>query len=118
MFETSFVPTPAAKRPPRHWFIGLMFGLTLVMLGHLLYDGWLGGQVASRQPIGKALSVTGEGRKTLVETATGYYPLSKTLVVEKGTPLELEIHRNGDRYVCSAAGTVCSGTAKRGFEHK
>ena len=71
-----------------------------------LYDGWLGRQVSSRQQIGSVVKVTGEGCKWLIETETGFYPVSRALVVEKGIPLVLEIRGNGDRYVCNAAGTA------------
>ena len=113
MFESAFVPKAAERPEPTYRLLWVVFGLCVLMLLYQLYDGWLGRQVSSRQPIGSVVKVTGEGRKWLIETETGFYPLSRALVVEKGTRLVLETRGNGDRYVCNAAGTVCSGTMKR-----
>lgn len=118
MFESSFVQKAERSRKASYWFMKVMLGLSGLTITYLIYDDWQGSQVMSRKPIGTVVGMTGEGRKTLVETENGYYPLIKSLVVEKGTPLVLEIRGNGDRYVCNAAGTVCSGTSKRGFEIK
>ena len=115
MSESAFVPKAAERPVPTYRLLWVVFGLCLLMLLYQIYDGWLGRQVSSRQQIGSVVKVTGEGRKWLIETETGFYPLTRALVVEKGTPLVLEIRGNGDRYVCNAARTVCGRTAKQGF---
>ena len=115
MFESSFVQKAERSRKASYWFVKVMLGLTGLTITYLIYDDWKGSQVLSRKPIGTVVGMTGEGRKTVIETETGYYPLIKSLVVEKGTPLVLEIRGNGDRYVCNASGTVCGRTAKQGF---
>jgi hypothetical protein len=113
MFESAFVPKAEERPEHKPRLLWVVFGLCVLMLLYQLYDGWMGRQVSSRQPIGSVVRVTGEGRQLLIETETGFYPLSRALVVEKGTRLVLETRGNGDRYVCNAAGTVCSGTMKR-----
>jgi hypothetical protein len=115
MFESAFVPKAAERPEPTYRLLWVVFGLCVLMLLYQLYDGWLGRQVSSRQPIGSVVRVTGEGRQWLIETETGFYPVSKALMVNKGAPLVLEIRANGDRYVCNTAGTVCGRTAKQGF---
>jgi hypothetical protein len=115
MFESAFVPKAAERPEPPYRLLWVVFGLCVLMLLYQLYDGWLGRQVSSRQPIGSVVKVIGEGRKWLIETETGFYPVSKALMVEKNTPLVLEIRGNGDRYVCKAAGTVCGSTVKQGY---
>ena len=115
MFESAFVPKAAERPEPTSRLLWVVFGLCVLMLMYQLYDGWLGRQVSSRQPIGSVVKVTGEGSKWLVETENGFYPLSRVLVVEKDTPLVLEIRGNGDRYVCDSEGTVCSRTTRQGF---
>ena len=115
MFESAFVPKAEERPEPPHRLLWVVFGLCVLMLLYQLYDGWLGRQVSSRQPIGSVVRVTGEGRQWLIETEAGFYPLSRALAVNKGTPLLLEIRGNGDRYVCNAAGTVCGRIAKQGF---
>jgi hypothetical protein len=118
MFESAFVPKAAERPEPTSRLLWVVFGLCILMLLYQLYDGWLGRQVSSRQPIGSVVKVTGEGSKWLVETENGFYPLSRALVVEKDTPLVLEIRGNGDRYVCNVTGSVCGRTAKQGFPKK
>ena len=115
MFESAFVPKAAERPEPTYRLLWVVFGLCVLMLLYQLYDGWLGRQVSSRQPIGSVVRVTGEGRQWLIETEAGFYPLSRALAVNKGTPLLLEIRENGDQYVCNAARTVCGRTAKQGF---
>ena len=115
MFESAFVPKAEERPEPTYRLLWVVFGLCVLMLLYQLYDGWMGRQVSSRQPIGSVVRVTGEGRQLLIETETGFYPLSRALVVEKGTRLVLETRGNGDRYVCNVAGTVCGRTAKQGF---
>jgi hypothetical protein len=115
MFESAFVPKAEERPEHKPRLLWVVFGLCVLMLLYQLYDGWMGRQVSSRQPIGSVVRVTGEGRQLLIETETGFYPLSRALVVEKGTRLVLETRGNGDRYVCNAAGTVCGRTAKQGF---
>jgi hypothetical protein len=85
MFESAFVPKAAERPEPTYRLLWVVFGLCVLMLLYQLYDGWLGRQVSSRQPIGSVVKVTGEGRQWLIETETGFYPLSRALVVEKGT---------------------------------
>lgn len=115
MFESTFVPKAAERPEPTYRLLWIGFGLCVLMLLYQLYDGWLGRQVSSRQPIGSVVKVIGEGRKWLIETETGFYPVSKALMFNKGAPLVLETRANGDRYVCNAAGSVCGRTAKQGF---
>ena len=117
MFESAFVPKAEERPEPTPRLLWVVFGLCVLMLLYQLYDGWLGRQVSSRQPIGSVVRLTGEGRKWLVETEAGYYPLTRALMVEKGTPLVLEIRGSGDRYVCNVSGSVCGRTAKQGFKN-
>jgi hypothetical protein len=118
MFESAFVPKAAERPEPTYRLLWVVFGLCVLMLLYQLYDGCMGRQVSSRQPIGSVVRVTGEGRQWRIETETGFYPLSRALVVEKDTPLVLEIRGNGDRYVCNVSGSVCGRTVKQGFPKK
>ena len=118
MFESAFVPKAAERPEPTYRLLWVVFGLCVLMLLYQLYDGCMGRQVSSRQPIGSVVRVTGEGRQWRIETETGFYPLSRALVVEKDTPLVLEIRGNGDRYVCNSSGTVCNGLGKWGVNSK
>lgn len=115
MVESAFVPQAEERPEHKPRLLWVVFGLCVLMLLYQFYDGWMGRQVSSRQPIGSVVKVIGEGRKWLIETETGFYPVSKALMVNKGAPLVLEIRANGDRYVCNAAGTVCGRTARQGI---
>ena len=61
MFESAFVPKAAGRPEPSYRLLWVVFGLCVLMFLHQLYDGWLGRQVSSRQPIGSIVKVTGEG---------------------------------------------------------
>jgi hypothetical protein len=57
MFESAFVPKAAERPEPTYRLLWVVFGLCVLMLLYQLYDGWLGRQVSSRQPLGSVVKV-------------------------------------------------------------
>ena len=99
-------------------FSALLAGTALVLMGVALHGIWQGSRLESSRPIGTVKSVapgSGWGVRLIVETETTFYPLRSLLVVEKGTPLILQVRANGDQYVCDVSQS-CAKTASQNWK--
>jgi hypothetical protein len=86
MFESAFVPKAAERPEPTPRLLWVVFGLCVLMLLYQLYDGWLGRQVSSRQPIGSVVKVTGEGRTVADRNGNRVLPGEQSTDGQQGRP--------------------------------
>ena len=76
------------------------------------------GLLASTRPIGTFIGMSGPGGlqdRVVIETTTGSFPLRSAAVIGKGTPLVLDQHGSGARFVCDVPRTLCIQTEKAEF---
>jgi hypothetical protein len=94
-----------------------LFGLLLIAF--IVWQGsWRQGVLVSSRPIGGFIRMSGPGglqERVVIETSTGSYPLRSAAVISKGTPLVLDLHRSGARYVCDVPRTLCIQTLETEF---
>jgi hypothetical protein len=117
---------PKDEKPPAKsddWFAFLVVMLALLSLPAMLLvinwvEHWGDSEDVSSQPIGALQRLTvqrGFGASLVIETELGFYPLSGSASITKGTPLVLELRGSGKRYVCDTSRSLCLETTARHF---
>ena len=96
----------------------VLFGVPVIAFIFWQWGSWRQGVLASTRPIGTFISMSGPGGiqdRVVIETSTGSYPLRHAAVISKGTPLVLDLHGSGARYVCDVPRTLCIQTTEAEF---
>lgn len=82
---------------------------------YLGWDAWQETQPVASQPIGTLVGLSAGGGLdgwAVLATETGFYPVQRPLVAARGTALQLEVRRNGARYVCARERAACVKTTR------
>ena len=113
---------PAAQadglEPFLKFFFFVLFGVPVIAFTLWQLGPGHRGLLASSRPIGAFIQMSGPGGlqdRVVIETSTGSYPLRHTAVIDKGTPLVLDLHGSGARYVCDVPRTLCIETTEAEF---
>ena len=96
----------------------MLFGVPVIAFIFWQWGSGRQGLLASTRPIGTFIGMSGPGGlqdRVVIETSSGSYPLRKAAVISKGTPLVLDRHDSGARYVCDIPRTLCIQTAEAEF---